>query len=339
MTFSINPGKRTELPEEESLKMKTLFPLAVLLFVAAAGLSAAPGLSWSTSLDTIASVGETRYVMEEPAAGVSSELIFPLNTLMAGATLRGESSEGRLGWAFEASVAMNLLAPLEKMEDWDWWMFPGTPKVPFSYTESDASMFWLTASASWQPVLAAGGWGELSAVVGYRFQYLHQDINGYNGWIYDDLSPVDGQPELYSQSGSGLVLTYWIMYNMPTAGLAVSLFPAAGISVRAEAGLAIPYVSDEDDHVLRSKLSTASGLGFGGYAGLLARYRWGYPESRIRPYLELAGTVFTAKANTRQTQTYYAGATEELPGTSHSGIDHQISIRQFGVILTVGLEF
>jgi hypothetical protein len=98
-------------------------------------------------------------------------------------------------------------------------------------------------------------------------------------------------------------------------------------------------VSDEDDHVLRYELSTASGLGFGGYARLLARYTWKNAESRLRPYLQLAGSAFAAKANTQQTQTYYTGATEESPGTRYSGIDHQISTRQFGVALTGGIEF
>jgi len=324
------------------MRLKAVFPVVVLLFTAAGILFAAPGLTWSMSVDTIVTTGDTRYLMEEPAAGVSSELIFPLNTLMAGATLRGESSGGRRGWAFESSVAVNLLTPFGKMEDWDWFMFFGTPRVPFSYTESAATMFWITASASWQPVLAAGSWGKLSLALGYRFQYMHQNINGYNGWVYDDLLPApsgDGQPELYSQSGFGLVLTYWVLYNLPTAGMGVTLTPASGAFLRLEAGLAVPYVSDEDDHVLRYKLSTASGLGFGGYARLLARYTWGNTESRLRPYLQLAGSAFAAKANTQQTQTYYTGATEESPGTRYSGIDHQISTRQFGVALTGGIEF
>jgi len=85
------------------MRLKAVFPVVVLLFAAAGILFAAPGLRWSTSLDTIVSTG------------------------------------GRRGWAFEASVAVNLLTPFGKMEDGDWFMFFGTPKVPFSYTESAAT--------------------------------------------------------------------------------------------------------------------------------------------------------------------------------------------------------
>ena len=135
--------------------------------------------SWSTSVDAVVATGDTRYLMEEFGnPGVSSELIFPLNTLLAGVTFRGDRTGGRRDWSLEASVAVNLLAPFGKMEDYDWWMYPGTPKVPFSYTESDVNMIWFVASAAWKPVLAPGGWGNLAAVLGYRFQYMHQKVNG-----------------------------------------------------------------------------------------------------------------------------------------------------------------
>lgn len=321
------------------MRIKAVFSAVVLIFTTAAVLTASPGVSWSAAVDTIVSIGDTRYLMEEPGSpGVSSELIFPLNTLLAAATLNGESSGGRRGWAFAASVAVNLLAPFGKMEDWDWWMYYGTPKVPFSYTESDAEMLWIAASASWQPVLASGAWGRVSAVLGYRFQFVSQNVIGYNGWYND--SDLDGIADgYYPQTRNGLVLTYWVMYNTPSAGLAVRLTPVAGMYAHAEAGLAIPYVADEDDHVLRYKLSKASGLGFGGYARLLVHYTLGNSDARWRPYLEVGGSAFAAKANTQQTQTFYTGSINPPPGTSLSGIDHQISTRQFGGSLTVGIEF
>ena len=306
-----------------------------------------PSTQWTTSVDTIVSTGDTRYLMEELYAGVSSELIFPLNTLLAGVTFRGDHTGGRRDWGFEASVAVNLLAPFGKMEDFDWWMDPDYPKAAFSYTESDVSMIWLAASAAWKPILASGGWGNLAAVLGYRLQYVYQEANGYIGWVYADLTDADpappdtpdGQPELYSQYGTGVVLTYWVLWNVPTAGLSITLRPVAGVTVKAEAGVAVPYVADEDDHVLRYKLSTASGLGFGGYADLAVRYSWGKAQSRIRPFLVFSGAALGLKANTQQTQTYYTGATEELPGTSYYGVDHQISTRQLAVLVGGGIEY
>ena len=86
-------------------------------------------------------------------------------------------------------------------------------------------------------------------MLGYRLQYVYQEIDGYNGWVYDDITTPpdndpeppntpDGQPELWYQSGTGIVLTYWVLWNIPTAGLSVSLQPGPSVSVRLEAGAA-----------------------------------------------------------------------------------------------------
>jgi hypothetical protein len=205
---------------------------------------------------------------------------------------------------------------------------------------------------AWKPLLAWGGWGKLDAVLGYRMQYIHQEAHGFIGWQYLDLLPDnpppgpdpsdgDGQPELYGVQWpeSQVVLTYWVLWNVPTAGLSVTLRPALGVTVQAEAGVAVPIVADEDDHVLRYKLSTASGVGFGAYAELAARFSWGKSQSRVRPFLSLSVGGMALKANTQQTQTYYAGATEAPPGTTYTGIDHQISTRQFSVVLACGATY
>jgi hypothetical protein len=133
--------------------------------------------------------------MELPGnPGISSELIFPLNTLLAGVTFRGERTGGRIDggrdWNFEVSLAVNLLAPFGVMKDYDWDMYPGYPKTVFSYTESDARLVWFLASAAWKPVLSSGGWGNLKAVLGYRLQYVYQEANGYVGWQYLDFSRI-----------------------------------------------------------------------------------------------------------------------------------------------------
>ena len=311
--------------------------LGLILAGSAPGLFAEPAWSWSTSLDTIVAAGDTRYLMELLGnPGLSSELVFPLNTLLEGVTFRGERTggrhDGRREWSFEASIAVNLLAPFGKMKDYDWDMYPGYPKSIWSYTESDPTMLWLVASAAWKPVLAVGSWGRLEAVLKYRLQYISQKEYGINGWEYDpDLLLVD-DPGVFAS-------TYWVLWNVPTAGLAVTLKPVPSVAVLMEAGLAVPIVADEDDHVLRFKLSTASGLGLGGYAELAVRYTWGNPKARVQPFLHLSIDAMALKANTLQTQTYYTGATEYPPGTTWSGIDHQISTKQFTVTLACGAAY
>jgi hypothetical protein len=336
--------------------MPKLVLAAVLALALAPALPAAPVWKWATSLDTVVGTGDTRYLMEELGSpGVSSELIFPLNTLVEGVTFRGERAGGRRDWGFEASVAVNLFAPFGKMKDYDWWMYPGYPKMAFSYTESDANMVWLTASVAWKPMLVTRGWGSLAAVLGYRLQYVHQEALDFKGWVYEDItSPPDTDPEppnvpdgvpepwLLDGSGIGTVLTYWVLWNIPTAGLAVTLRPGAAVTVQAEAGLAVPIVADEDDHVLRYKLSTASGMGFGAYAELAARYSWGKSQSRVRPFLSLSVGGMALKANTQQTQTWYGddpGTLGDDTGFRILGVDHQISTRQFSVVLACGATY
>lgn len=317
--------------------------LSALLAGSVGALGAAPERNWAVRADALVGAGDTRYLMEEPGSpyGVSSELVFPLSTLRTGATLRGEFPGRGRGWAFELSAAGNLLPPFGKMEDYDWWMYEGVPKVPFSYTESDARMRWVSVEASWEPVLARGGWGRLSALLGYLFQFMYQEILGYQGWYNDD--DLDGVADgYYTQSGTGTALTYWVMYNAPTTGLALTLTPTAGWAVTIEGGLALPFTSDRDDHVLRNKLSEAFGLGIGAFAGLETRIRWGNPQARRHPYLLLSWRWLGMRANTRQTQAWYGddpGTAGDDTGYLISGVDHQISTRQSAVLLAAGVEF
>jgi hypothetical protein len=325
-----------------------LFTVLGLVLAGGSGLFAAPGWSWSTSLDTIVGVGDTRYLMEIPGSpGISSELVFPLNSLLEGVTFQGVRSGGRHdgghNWSLEASIAVNLLAPYGTMKDSDWDMYPGYPKIIWSYTESDPTMLWLAASAAWKPVVAAGSWGKLEAVLGYRLHYMSQKEYGINGWQYiDDDTDLDTDPDLWVVDDPRLALTYWVLWNVPTAGLAVTLKPGPRVAVALEAGLAIPYVADQDDHVLRYKLSTAHGLGLGGYADLSARYSWGKAQSRVHPYLSLAAGLLALKANTSQTQRWYGDDPSfdgDETGLVIRGVDHQISLRELHAQLAFGITF
>jgi hypothetical protein len=323
------------------VKRPVLFLLAALAVLSAPRLSAAAPV-FSATLDTIWVTGDTRYLMELPASpyGVSSELVFPLNTLLEGVRLSySPKNTGRHPWTVEASFYSNLVNPYGIMQDYDWYMWPGYPKVPFSYTESQADMRWYLAGAELQVALTSGSWGNLILDLGYRFQFIKQVIIGYTGWQYDDTDD-DGLPDVFDFiSGSEHALDYQIFYNAVTAGLSLTLCPAPPVTVTADAGPALVYVSDRDDHLLRYKLSTASGVGFGGYAGLEARYTWSTANPRLRPFVALSGSGLWFFAKTLQTQSYYTGATEEPPGTTWVGIDHRISTRQYRAAFILGLQF
>jgi hypothetical protein len=322
------------------MKRPVLFLLAVLAVSSAPKLGAAAP-QFTMTIDTVWAMGDTRYLMEEPGIiptgvprGVSSELIFPLNTLVEGMRFHYMPARpGGLRWSLEVSVHTNLIKPYGLMLDYDWWMFPGSPKVPFFYTESAAVMRWCLAGAELQFDLRSGAWGRVALAFGYRFQFINQLITGYKGWTLDD--NLDGTLEPYTpeQNLNDYVLDYMIFYNTATAGLTLTLNPAPPVSVTAEAGFALPYVYDYDDHLLRHKLSTASGVGYGGYAGLEARYTWSPASSRLRPFIALSGSGLWLFANILQTQYWYD------TGYWESGIDHRISTRQYQVAFIFGLQF
>jgi hypothetical protein len=332
-----------------SRRLLTALALLAAFYAARLGAAPRPGAAaprFTATLDTIWSAGDTRYLMELPANpyGVSSELVFPLDTLVEGLRLRYEpGTPGRRPWSLEASVYTNLLNPLGSMQDYDWWMYPGYPKVPFSYTESAAGMRWYLATVEAQVELRSGGWGRINLAFGYRFQFIKQEITGYTGWDLD--ANRDGIIDSYSPQQDLTVhaLDYRVIYNTLTSGLALTMFPAPPLSVTAEAGLALPFVSDRDDHLLRYKLSTAAGFGYGGYASLEARYTWVPAKSSLRPFLALSGSALGLKANTLQTQTWYgddpASVGYDDTGTRLFGIDHRISIRQYRVAFAIGLQF
>ena len=162
-------------------------------------------------------------------------------------------------------------------------MYPGYPKAAFSYTESDPTMLWLAASAAWKPVLVSGraggswppSWDTACSTCPRR--RTDTSAGSMRTRTYDRRVWPAGA---YLQSGTDLVLTYWVLWNVPTAGLSVTLTPAAR-RLRARRRRAWPcrIVADQDDHVLRYKLSTASGLGFGGTRS----WRCGTPGEDLSP--------------------------------------------------------
>jgi hypothetical protein len=330
------------------VKRPLLFLLAALAVLSAPRLSAAAPV-FTMTIDTIWVTGDTRYLYEDPSIiptgvprGGSSELIFPLNTLVEGLRFHYvPASQERLRWALEVSFHTNLIDTYGLMQDYDWWMYPGIPKVPFNYTESPAAMRWYLAAAEAQFNLSSGEWGKVALAFGYRFQFINQRITSGNGWSLD--TNLDGTLEPRTPDQFNVyALDYRIFYNTVTAGMNLILNPASPVSITAEAGFALPYVYDRDNHILRHKLSTASGIGYGGIAGLEARYTWSPASSRLRPFVALSSSGLWLFANTLQTQ-YWYGDDPFTPwddtGNWISGIDHRISTRQYRVAFILGLQF
>ena len=94
------------------------------------------------------------------------------------------------------------------------------------------------------------------------------------------------------------------------------------------------YLQDRDDHVLRNKLSTARGFGFGGEGDVVFSYSWGENES-YRPYVSLTAELKYIWANTDQTQEWYDSETERR----YTGITHIVESLQGDLSLSAGVWY
>jgi len=186
---------------------------------------------------------------------------------------------------------------------------------------------------SWQ-------WVNLYAAGGYQFQYTDYDILGYKGWQYIDDSPSDGQPELYLvYAGSSLkVLEYQITRHSPMAGILLNTQ-----DTNPSISLAIIYqfllISDSDDHILRSKLSTAKGIGHGLLCSIKSGYKFKQKIGLFYPSVFISADYSYIYADIDQTQKWYGDLDSVPEGTVYTGISHIIKSTLFSGTLGVKLSF
>jgi hypothetical protein len=115
-----------------------------------------------------------------------------------------------------------------------------------------------------------------------------------------------------------------------------------GLSFELRACYAPVYVSDRDDHKLRTKLSTASGWGSGVYANLRAIYQFPRYFKSVTTYIALDGELIYYSVSTTQTQYWYgnADAANGAPqGTTITGVGHVITSTQYQIGLRLGFSF
>jgi hypothetical protein len=293
-------------------------------------------------------LGYTAYLYNDPAPlpylGGRSELIFPLNTLLVGGGLSVDYYRaGVKRGGFAASAYSNITSPFGLMTDADWYLYGTYPPIAFSYSESSVDMRSVLAHGEVQLFVFQAEPVEFLVALGYRFLWLEQDILGYRLWQYADTDD-NGEFELYVGSTTEKVLYYRITYHLPSLGLAARL--AFGrLSLEGLLAYSLFYVSDYDDHLLRSKLSTASGVGNGLLGRLQMRYRMGAGGTeqsvggRLHPFFTLDADYMGLRASSRQTQYWYGDdpgtTTQDETGTRITGVPHLITSKQFR--LTAGL--
>lgn len=263
--------------------------------------------------------GSTSYRISLPTAEglLESELDWPLDSWMLG--LRA-SYERPGHWTLDLLIRTNLTEETGTLEDSD--LFRGTT---FVFSESDSAMDAFSAV-----VIDAGGrytfhrrkgWS-LGGVLGFLYEEF--ELTGSN---VNQFSPL-GIPGLEG-SAAGPVITYAVSYSIPYAGLRLGLQPSPALTIDVDALAGYGFADDEDDHLLRLKLSRAEADG----PAFMVRARGAYSLSR-RWSLTASVDLLKASLTGDQSQVFYGGPDA---GSGFVGIGDDIETRQ--VTFTAGVQY
>jgi len=332
---------------------KKLASVVLVLIFAALCAGAAPNTSQDESRVTffvqpllLKGLGGTAYDLSFPTGGGQSglsRLEFPMASLEAGVTA-GFSVEqnGKRAWLFEATVAHSTLPWHANMNDYDWSGLSGYPPIPWSYTYSTDTTTTLRASAEAAWTFASFGPLSLSLYATYHYQYASHVEDTLTGWQYVAVTPATTPPSynpVWFSDPTTDVLEYTLTAHEPGLGLMADLQVLTSLSLELRAAFTPVFISDTDDHKLRTKLSTASGWGAGVYANFQGKYQFPRYYKDFSTYIALDGELISYYVSTTQTQYWYGSADSVPQGTLQTGIGHVVTSTQFQVGLSFGFEF
>ncbi|MFH1372993.1 MAG: hypothetical protein ABII79_04280 [bacterium] len=328
--------------------MKLIMPVILLLLIPAHGVPAAGEtpdgqvVEITVAAQLLQLSGYTQYEMDlrgmtdTGLAVLGSRLEFPVDVAMAGCRIRFQmTTKGGNVWWLEGSVFASLDNPGKVMKDTDWSKRLPNRAIDDFYTESPVEMKSILMTLEGGRRLLQRGYVNLSAWGGLRYQHIHQDINGWDGWY------LDSNLVRYDWRGTLHGIVYKVTHIQPHLGLLADIAPDGDISLELRAAYAPVITSDFDDHVLRNKIAESSLIGHGVLSGVKLRFL--LCPSRHRPTLELTGDYLYLHASGDQQQTWY-GDDPMTPGVDDTGrkvtgIPHEISSRQASIGVSLGLVF
>lgn len=338
-------------PQNASARRVRAVLLAVVLVLPAAGAGADTSDTGSRLSFTVESLlqkgfGGTAYDLSADQGGgytAMSRLEFPTEQMETGVML-GISGvkDGQRQWMVQASASLSVFGITGTMSDYDWWLYQTYPRIPWSYTYStDTTTSWqASAEAAWK--LASTGPLSISLYGYYRHQSASHVESSVTGWQYVWNSSKSAYDLYVLSSSTSDVLEYTLTSDAPGLGILASLQVLPGLSLELRGAYTPVYMSDRDDHKLRTKLSTSSGWGNGAYVDLRAAYQLEHLFKAVTPYIALDGNLVWYSVTTTQTQYWYgnADASNGAPqGTTYTGVGHVVSSAQFQVGLRVGVTF
>ncbi|MBU1163723.1 MAG: omptin family outer membrane protease, partial [Proteobacteria bacterium] len=180
-----------------------------------------------------------------------SELEFPLDVYMVSL---GGSLEFAEKWKLNANVKKNITSDAGKMKDSDWGVFFDDPNSLDIYSESDADLEALITDINLRYRFYKKSNWSFIAGLGYLRQNFDYEVSNLDQW-YPSLNDYYGY-DIGHDYVSGKVLEYEVTYSIPYMEIGTQFKIKDKFSVEASLGYSpIVNVTDEDNHILRSKVS------------------------------------------------------------------------------------
>ncbi len=281
-------------------------------------------MQWSCSVSSILEHGHMTYTIGDPeAGGWKSELEWPLENVF----FLGGIATLTFRQQFQLNMGLwkSLPASPGIMKDSDWlYQYYGNRKA--IYSESDATVdstrfdIHLRYNFFGDYVFLAGG------MLGYSRTRQDWEVRDGYQWTIDS-------SEFYQGPLDGLSVTYKQVLDVPYIGMIVSMFSAKGLAGVNGYLLYSPVAKchDEDDHILRAKLSR--GHVQGDFLGAGVDLRWNVADK-----WSVSGSVKYSSYDLEgdQEQYFYAG---EYAESGTQGIDLTLRGRQLYVGLGAAYDF
>ncbi|MFX0203096.1 MAG: omptin family outer membrane protease [Candidatus Hodarchaeota archaeon] len=186
-----------------------------------------------------------------------SELEFPLDLFMVSV---GGSIEFAEKWKVSVGVKKNVTSDAGKVKDSDWgiwyyeiswWTDPDSLDI-YSESNADPDALIMEVKLLYR-FYEKSNWSFIGGL-GYIRQNFNYEVSNLDQW-YPSLNDYYGY-DIGHDYVSGKVLTYDVTYSIPYIEVATKLKVKRKFSVEASLGYS-PFVDaeDEDNHILRSKVS------------------------------------------------------------------------------------
>ncbi|WP_321991158.1 hypothetical protein [Marispirochaeta aestuarii] len=315
-----------------------LSPLLLLLFLLPLKLQADEP-SWKVGLIGEYGFGESSYELrvDDGTESVRSLLVFPLDTLYLG--LEAEHENTSRSRRYAVKLLTNVAAPGGRMTDEDWLdlLDPAEPEFIFTESNLDYRSLDLALEGIWE--IGDYRFFRLFFGAGYRFLWIHQLITDYQGFRLhdDDENGSIDRKEIIPYTDKDAI-DYSIIYHIIDAGLHgetdLGRHSRVGISAAPSLGMAF----DRDDHLLRSKLSTGRGFGYGFVLRGNIEFRRPGTGRTITPYLRIYGSYRWFFSPGVQRQYWYDDA-DKPEGTEYNGLVHDMELIDPRMGISAGLRF